>query len=408
MINKPTSDPAPAPKKSRRLSFTSAIIGLAVIILLGFGSGIAGTIVTVTILKPNLFDDLSQITEKTIDKIKIIDEESSVTQAVENSSPAVVNIIAKSDIDYAYDPLLNFNSENTETEQRTISYGSGFIVSSDGYIVTNKHVVSSANADYTVVTNDDKEYHAVILARDPANDIAILKVEAENLPYLKFGDSSSLKAGQKVIAIGNSLGAYSNTVSTGVISGLKRSITTSDASGYFSEDLENIIQTDAAINQGNSGGPLLDITGQVIGMNTAIVYQAQNIGFAIPSNDLKKVVESVQTTGKIETAYLGVRYLLVNPEVAKRNSLSKNYGALVVSGKSVDATAVVEDSPADKAGIQENDVILEIDGKKIERKNQLQSTIRSKSPEEKVKLKILRDNEELEMEVTLEKRPETE
>ncbi len=236
-------------------------------------------------------------------------EEAAVVEVVKKTSPSVVSIVATRDLNIitrGYNPYQDFCNDpffreflgsqcdvptqppSSRTERRQVSAGTGFIVSSDGLILTNKHVLAQdvQGADFTVITNDGKEYKATILAKDPVQDIALIKIDAKNLSALKLGDSSNLKIGQTVIAIGNALGEFSNSVSKGVISGLARSIDASTGRDS-SERLDRVIQTDAAINPGNSGGPLLNLSGEVIGVNTAIATGAQNIGFAIPINSVK-------------------------------------------------------------------------------------------------------------------------
>jgi Trypsin-like serine proteases, typically periplasmic, contain C-terminal PDZ domain len=230
------------------------------------------------------------------------------------------------------------------TEKQEIGGGTGFIVSSDGLILTNKHVVSDKNASYTVYLNTGEKYEAKVLAVDPIDDIALIKIEAHNLPTLTLGDSDGIKVGQTVIAIGNALGEFRNTVSVGVVSGLSRSITASDASGN-TETIDNVIQTDAAINLGNSGGPLINLKGEVIGINTAIASGAENIGFAIPINRAKKAIESYQKFGKITAPYIGIRYILINSAIQKQNNLPVDYGAWINAGSSKEP-AVISNSPA--------------------------------------------------------------
>jgi serine protease Do len=267
-------------------------------------------------------------------------------------------------------------------------------------IVTNKHVVSDENAKYTIIANDEKEYEAKILARDPVNDIAILKIEAVDLPTLNFGDSDSLKIGQTVIAIGNSLGEFSNTVSKGIVSGLRRSVTAGTGFGD-TERLNNIIQTDAAINPGNSGGPLLNVNGEVIGVNVAMAQGAQSIGFALPSSQIKKVVEQVKATGKIITPYLGIRYIPVTKTIQKSINLPYAYGVLIVRGNRVTDFAVIPGSPADRAGLIENDLVLEINGNKIDEKNGLLETISKFNVGEEVTLKVWHKGELKDVKVKL-------
>lgn len=246
----------------------------------------------------------------------VSNEEQKVISVARKASPAVVSIVATKDLvfiergqinpfqDFCDDPFfhqflggqcsLPSQPPRQRTEKRQVSAGTGFIVSADGLILTNKHVIDISGADFTVITSDDKRYLVQVLAKDPNQDLAVLKIEAAGLPVLPLGDSAKLQTGQSVIAIGNALGQFSNTVSKGVVSGLSRSITATSGSG--TERLEEVIQTDAAINPGNSGGPLLNLTGEVIGVNTAIVQGAQNIGFAIPINQAKAGIEQVKNS----------------------------------------------------------------------------------------------------------------
>lgn len=287
------------------------------------------------------------------------------------------------------------------TELQEVGGGSGFIVSADGYIVTNRHVVSDESAQYTVFTNDGEKHDATVIARDIMLDIAVIKIEGEDFEYLSFGDSSSLQVGQSVVAIGNALAEFRNTVSVGVVSGLSRSIVASDRRGGV-ESLEELIQTDAAINGGNSGGPLLDLEGNVIGVNVAIVSGAQNVGFALSSNSVKNVVESVKETGKISRPYLGVRYIPVTEELIEKNNLKVDHGVLVQRGEGLGDIAVIPGSPADQAGIVENDIILEVDEVKLDEENSLSKIIGSKNVGDKVMLKVYSKGKEKTIQVQLE------
>ncbi|MDO8592632.1 MAG: trypsin-like peptidase domain-containing protein [bacterium] len=357
--------------------------------------------------------------------VKVTGEGSAVVAAVDKVSPAVVSIIVAKDLPkiqqfrgspFGSDFFRQFFGDNFGdfpapqdgqsgqgggTIKQEIGGGSGFIITKDGFIVTNKHVIIDPAADYTVLMNDEKKYPAKVVAQDPVIDLAVLKISAQNLPTVELGDSSSLKAGQSVIAIGNALGEFRNTVSTGVISGLARSVTASGAR-FGSEQLVNVIQTDASINPGNSGGPLLNIAGQVIGINTAIVQGAQNIGFAIPVNEIKSTIDSIKKNGRIIRPWLGVRYVIINKTVAEANKLSVDYGAIIARGQNQTDLAVIPGSPADKAGLQENDIILEINGQKITENNPLANLVAKFKPGDVISLKVLHQAKEKTVKVKLE------
>ena len=366
--------------------------------------------------------DAKNTTEKIIEKQSIFSQDSFVIDAVKKTNPAVVSIIISKEVPkyetyidpnqqtnpfgdlFPGFPGFNFNVpqyRQNGTEKKEIGGGSGFFVSSDGLIVTNKHVVAQKNVEYTVFTNNGKKHIAKVVARDPVLDIALIKIEGSLFPYLSLGDSNSLQVGQSVIAIGNALGEYRNTVSTGVVSGLARSITAGDNSGN-TEVLDKVIQTDAAINPGNSGGPLLNLRGEVIGVNVAVAQGSQSIGFALPINSVKSSIESVKSTGKIVRPFLGIRYVAINAEMKDKNNLSVDYGVLVKPGATASDLAVIPGSPADKAGIVENDILLEVDGVKLDDKNNLASIIREKKIGQVINLKILHKGNEKNVSITLE------
>jgi len=233
-----------------------------------------------------------------------------------------------------------------------------------------------------------------------------LKIDAKDIPFLAFGDSDKLELGQTVIAIGNALAEFRNTVSVGVVSGLLRSITAGNGAGK-SEKLDGVIQTDAAINPGNSGGPLLDLNGNVIGVNVAVANGVENIAFALPANVVKSAVESIKTNGRVIRPYLGVRYVPVTKALQETNRLSVDYGVLVVRGEKTEELAVIPGSPADKADIVENDIILELDDQKIDDERTLPMLLQKKSVGDRVKLRVLHKGMEKDVFATLEERPST-
>jgi S1-C subfamily serine protease len=350
------------------------------------------------------------------ESIKIVEsKESAVISTVEKATPGVVSIVVSKDVSklrnffddpFAFGPFFYpFDNKNDSgsMERMEIGGGSGFIVATDGTIVTNKHVVSDEDADYTVITSDAEEHKADVIARHPTMDIALLKIEGSNFSAIELGESDNLKVGQSVIAIGNPLGEFSNSASLGIISGLKRDIVAGSGMGD-SEKLMGIIQTDAAINPGNSGGPLLDISGKVIGINVAVAQGAENIGFALPINLVKNTIEQVKNSGKISVPFLGVRYAIVTESIQKENNLPFEYGALVIRGEKITDLAVTPASPADKVGIVENDIILEIAGEKITEKKTLSDLISQHEVGEDVAVKVWHKGEIKEIQIKLEER----
>lgn len=336
------------------------------------------------------------------------EEESATIDTVKKVSPAVGSIIVKQTVSAnsntqpsAFDLFFGQLQPSTNLSvPQEVAAGTGFIISNDGYILTNKHVININNAAYTFITNEGKEYDAKLVATDPFNDIAVIKIDATDLPALVLGDSDALKIGQTVIAIGNTLSRFPNTVTKGIVSGIGRTITAGDNQGG-SETLEQVIQTDAAINEGNSGGPLLTLDGKVVGINTAVSQQGQLLGFAIPMNQIKPAIQSVRTDGKITRPYLGIRYQIITSDLAKANNLNVDYGALIIRGTN-NAVAVLPGSPADKAGLVENDIILEMNGQRITEDNTLSQMMKSRSVGDSVIIKYLHDGAEKTATVTLE------
>lgn len=311
-----------------------------------------------------------------------VDESSAIIDATEKASPSVVSI---SGVSKSY----GFFGNVVESE----SSGTGFIVTADGLILTNKHVVSNTDATYRVYTYDGKEYEAKVKAVDPLNDLAFVKIEAKDLPVIELGDSDNLKVGQRAIAIGNALGQYQNTVTTGIISAIGRVVEAGDSYGSSTETLENVIQTDAAINSGNSGGPLINVEGQVIGINTAVDSSGESIGFAIPINLAKSAIESVVATGKISRPMLGIRYIPVTREIAAQYDLSVEYGAYIYRGN-YGQSAIVSGSPAEKAGLKEGDIVIKINDDKIQEGNSLISILSKYRVGDRVTITYLRDSKE--------------
>jgi serine protease Do len=315
---------------------------------------------------------------------RVVNEENVVVDVAENVSPSVVTV----SVETPQRRVLEFNPFGGGFQQRVQGgqqqdIGTGFIVSSDGLVVTNKHVVSEPGAKYTVITSDDKEYEVTKISRDPSNDIAVIKIEASGLTPVDLGDSGNLKVGQFAIAIGTALGEFRHTVTTGVISGLGRGITAGSAYEGYVEKLDDVIQTDAAINPGNSGGPLLNSAGQVIGINVAVAQGAQGIGFAIPVNTVKAALDQFNQTGSFAAkAYLGVEYQMVSKQAALLNEVPQ--GAYVQN--------VVDGSPAEKAGIQEDDIITKIDGESLgDNEDGLAGVIAKKKAGQSVQLEVWRD-----------------
>jgi len=356
--------------------------------------GGAGTILALTVLHVPGFAGpaASNATRTSVKNEKVVLEESSaIIDVVKKVSPSVVSISTTQNIQ-------DFVTGQNVSQK---GGGTGFILTSDGLIVTNKHVVADTNGTYTVISSDGKKYTATVLSRDPLNDLAVLKIDAKGLKPVELGDSNALNIGQWVVAIGNALGQFQNTVTVGVVSAKDRTV---NAEG---ETLNGLIQTDAAINPGNSGGPLLNLAGQVVGIDTAIArgdatQSAEGIGFAINIDSIKTALDSVEKTGKIVRPWLGVRYLSINKEIAQSTQLPVDKGALVYRGPNATDLPVIPGSPADKAGIKENDIITQINGQDIDENNSLISLLQKYKPGDTIVLTLLRQGQQTKVNVVLE------
>ena len=282
--------------------------------------------------------------------------------------------------------------------------GSGFIVDKTGIILTNRHVIEEHGVEYAVTTSEGKTYPAKLLARDPVDDVAILKIESDKkLPTIDLGNSSEVELGQSVLAFGNALGIFKDTVSMGIISGLSRAVSAHGDPNAPIQEMRGLIQTDAAINPGNSGGPLVTMYGDVIGINAAIVAGAENISFAIPINSAKRDLNDLKKYGYIRRPLFGVRYLILNPDFKQKMNLPVAHGALVTKEHPIDV-AVVAQSPAGLADIRENDIILSWNGEKIVQEKSIQDFLENSNVGDRIKLSVLRGNKELQKEVVLTER----
>lgn len=315
--------------------------------------------------------------------------EGSIADVADKVSPSVVSILTEIQ-------TMNFFGRSVSSS----AAGTGIIVSKDGYILTNKHVIEGASS-ITVVLDDGTSYENVkVAAEDPLNDVAFLKIDnVSDLNAATLGDSKTLSAGQQVIAIGNALGEYQNTVTSGIISGTGRQITATDSTGMNAETLNDMIQTDAAINSGNSGGPLVNAAGQVIGINTATTTDANNIGFAIPISSVKGMLNSLFETGKAERAYLGIYSAEITPALAKEYELPVLSGAYVYSQSAY--SAIKKDGPADRAGLKEKDIIISVNGVKVGAAGSVSSLIGEYKVGDTVQLTVMRGNDEIAINVTL-------
>ncbi len=375
----------PAPKVVKKSSKKPLIIGISILsafLILG-----VGTVGGIFVAKQFASETNTFLSGATDGNAPVSEEERSIAAVAEKVSPSVVSIV---------------------TETRTSSYygadsgaaaGTGIIVSKDGYVLTNNHVLESATSVSVIDSNGELYDNVKIIGRDPLNDIAFLKISSsKEFTAATLGDSSTIRTGQQVVAIGNALGQYSNTVTSGIISGTGRPIT-AGSEGGTTETLTDLIQTDASINPGNSGGPLVNMAGQIIGINTAIVEDANGIGFAIPINATKGALAGVLETGKVSRSYLGVNYLTITPDVAREHNLSVNNGAYVYVSSG--SNPVASGSPAEKAGFKDGDILIKVNDETIGKQGSLSSILGEYRPGDKITVILLRDGKEQTTTVTL-------
>lgn len=393
------SKPTPRiPTKSDQTRHKAAAIALLVLVCAtaGFGGGYVGS------NSRNQTNGGAVISSE--NQRAVLSESQLISAIAKNVSPSVVSI----DVTVQTPGNSFFGIAGAQRQ----AAGTGIIISEDGYIVTNRHVVDSATTNVNITLSDGTEFEDVeVIGRtaegDPL-DVAFLKIKdtkGMKLTPAKLGDNAEVQVGDKVVAIGNALGQFQNTVTSGIISGFGRSVEAGD--GFTSsETLQNLIQTDASINEGNSGGPLVNISGEVIGINTAIAGGgAENIGFAIPISDIKGLIDGVLKKGKLERPYLGVRYVMLTDDYAYEYNLSTKRGAYIAPSRN--GSSIVPDSPAAKAGLKEKDIITEINGEKIDEKRSLISLISKHPVGTEVSLKIIRDGQEQTLKTTLEAAPQT-
>ena len=375
---------------------------ILLILLVFFGGLIFSSGVETNITKISQYfkkDEQNAVSPLIGQNVRISSEESAIIKVVEDVSASVVtvSIIETRSVGRIFevnpfDPFDVFRVRPGKDEMVEQDIGTGFVLSKNGLIVTNKHVVANTAAKYKIVTKDDKIYEVEKIFRDPLNDLAIMQINSTDLSEVVLGDSSNLKVGQLAIAIGTALGEFRNTVTVGVVSGLGRGITAGSPFEGYTERLDDVIQTDAAINPGNSGGPLLNSSGEVIGLNTAVSQAGQNIGFALPINIVKDALSQFSKTGRFQRPYLGVRYKIISRQLALINEVPQ--GAYVQE--------IVPGSPAEKAGIKPEDIITQFDDKKIiEDDGGLAKIIAEKKVGDRVSIEIWRNGETVRLTATI-------
>lgn len=378
-----------------------------------FGGGVFGFLAATTLDSltgpKGIFEAPSFLISNIPKEVPVTNEEALTIAATQKVNPAVVSIALLKEVSNTImvdpfffgelPPEIVVPKENLKTDKQEVASGSGFIISTDGLVITNKHVIEG-ELEYQVQLFDGRKFPAKLIAKDPMLDLAVLKIEATGLRAVEIGNSDQTQLGQTVIAIGNSLSEFSNTITRGIISGRNRRVVAGGSAGQ-SEVLEEAIQTDAAINPGNSGGPLINLAGQVIGINTAVSNRGQSIGFAIPINIAKQMIQSVKQHGRLIRSWLGVRYVVLNKEIAEANSLKRDHGAYIVKSQNSKESSIIKNSPAEAAGLRETDIILEINGIKITEQHNLSTEVIKHQPGETITLKVFRDDADILVKVLL-------
>ncbi len=393
--------------KEHGIAIAAGMLGALFVVLVL--AGVTVGLVLKTSVGERLQDWVNSLIDRSVTRHNLVDSagnRSDVIDVVDAANGAVVSIVISKDVPkmgYGFGFPGQPQYIQNGTEKKETGGGSGFLISADGYIVTNAHVVSDPTAEYVVYLNNEKQYTATVVSSDATLDVALIKINGESLPFLEFGDSDKIQVGQSVVAIGNALGQFRNTVSVGVISGLSRSIIAGNQAGW--EHLSDVLQTDAAINPGSSGGPLLDLSGKVIGVNVATSSGGDNISFSLPSNMVQKAVESIKENGYVVSTYLGVRYVMIDDALAKANNLMVSQGVLVQRGDDGKSLAVIPGSPADKAGIEENDIIIKIDDVTLGDTHPLNVVLRKYNVGDSISVTLLHDGQEKTVTVKLAERP---
>lgn len=343
----------------------------------------------------------STVEQKTV----LTDRANLVSSIAKTVGESVVSVNVTSQSDASLNGFLGYMYGGSQTQE---SAGTGVVLTSGGLILTNRHVVPAGTTSVSVTLSDGTVLDNVkVVGRTSASDsldIAFLQVEDAKGHALKpatVGDSSKVQVGDSVVAIGNALGQFQNTVTSGIISGYGRSVQASDSTGASSENLDDMFQTDAAINEGNSGGPLVNLNGEVIGINTAIASNSQSVGFAIPVNDVKGLIDSVKSTGKLERPYLGVLYVMLTDDIAKQYNLSVTRGAYIPSASEMGSQTIIAGGPAEKSGLKEGDVITKVDSKAVGERSSLVSVLGSHKVGDTVELTVTRGNKTLTIKVIL-------